>query len=69
MSYSWCDPHFSAFYARREEESRTERVLARLRERERRALELGPLELGPIDWSREGWRELDVPTRPHLRLL
>jgi hypothetical protein len=64
VSYSWCDPHFAAFYARREEESRTERVLARLRERERRALELGP-----IDWSREGWRELDVPARPHLRLL
>jgi hypothetical protein len=64
VSYSWCDPHFAAFYARREEESRTERVLARLRERERRVLELGQ-----IDWSREGWRELDVPARPQLRLL
>jgi hypothetical protein len=64
VSYSWCDPHFAAFYARREEESRTERVLARLRERERRVLELGQ-----IDWSREGWWELDVPARPQLRLL
>ena len=64
MSFSWCDPHFAAYYARREEESRTERLLARLREREERALELGP-----IDWSREGWRELDVPAHPHLRLL
>jgi hypothetical protein len=64
VSYSWCDPHFAAFYARREEESRTERLLARLREREQRALELGP-----IDWSREGWLELDVRPRPHLRLL
>ena len=64
MSYSWCDPHFAAFYARREEESVTERLLARLREREQRALELGP-----IDWSRESLRELDLPSRPHLRLL
>lgn len=64
MSYSWCDPHFAAFYARREEESLTERLLARVRERELRALALGP-----IDWSREGWREQDLPGRPHLRLL
>lgn len=69
MSFSWCDPHFAASYARREEESRTERLLVRLREREERARELRPLELGPTDWSREGWRELDLPARPHLRLL
>ena len=69
MSFSWCDPHFAAAYARREEESKTERLLARLREREERALGLAPLEPGPIDWSREGWREQDLPLRPHLRLL
>lgn len=69
MSFSWCDPQFAGSYALREEESRTERLLARLREREERALELGPLELGPTDWSREGWREQDLPFRPHLRLL
>ena len=44
MSYSWCDPHFAASYARREEESRAERLLARLRERETRLLELGPVD-------------------------
>ena len=64
MSFSWCDPRFAGSYALREEESRTERLLARLREREERALELGP-----IDWSREGWREQNLPPRPHLRLL
>ena len=69
MSFSWCDPHFAAAYARREEESKTERLLTRLREREERWLELEPRELGPTDWSREGWREQDLPFRPHLRLL
>lgn len=64
MSYSWVDPHFALRFEERETERLTERLLQRVRvERDLEA------DLAAIRWTREGWRELDLAGRPHLRLL
>lgn len=64
MSYSWVDPHFARCFEQRETQRLTERLLERVRSE--RDLEA---ELAAISWSREGWRDLDLRGRPHLRLL
>jgi hypothetical protein len=66
VSYSWVDPHFSALYARREEQRLTDRLLAEARARDERMPELG--ELGEIVWRRSGWLEGKLPLEPNLRL-
>ncbi len=63
MSYSWVDPHFSALYARREEQRFTDKLLAEARAREERLPELGQ-----IVWRRSGWLEGKLPVEPNLRL-
>ena len=64
MSFSWVDPHFTALYARREEERLAERLMTRLRERS--ACEPSP---GAIFWREPGWMEQDASIRGHVRLL
>ena len=64
VSFSWVDPHFTALYARREEERLAERLLTRLRDR--CACEPSP----NSTFLREaGWMEHDAAIRCHLRLL
>lgn len=65
MSFSWVDPHFSALYARREEERLAERLMIRLRERS--ASEPEP---GATFWREAGWIENDAVCRgAHFRLV
>jgi hypothetical protein len=64
VSYSWCDPHFTALYARREEERLADRLVTRLRERS--ACEPSP---NSIFWREPGWMEQDALIRYQVRLL
>ncbi len=64
MSFSWVDPHFTALYARREEERLAERLVTRLRERS--ACEPS---LSWTYWREPSWMEQDATIRCHLRLL
>ncbi len=63
MSYSWVDPHFSALYARREEQRFTDKLLAEARAREERLPELGE-----IVWRRSSWLETTLHGSQTLRL-
>jgi hypothetical protein len=63
VSYSWVDPHFSALYARREEQRLTEKLLAEVRSREERLPELGA-----TVWRRSSWLETTLHGSHTFRL-
>jgi hypothetical protein len=67
VSYSWVDPHFSALYARREEQRLTEKLLDEARARQARLPELDGG--GEIVWRRSSWLETSFHGSRTFRLI